>query len=364
MKVVHQTTVFTRVPLKWDVHLQVHVCTKGQIMYAYIRRMKCLFEWPLCISLWLCVPSLIFTSCSDRKIIEPLTIQGETVLDSVPSGSGLAIYKNSIYIIGDDATGVYILDQQNFSPLKIPIAGFKPDEYRQPRDTKHDFESATLVDWQGQEYLLAFGSGSKKNLRDSLLLFNVNNHSDQRIISLTPFYNELQRITSTEASQWNMEGATVVADSLILCNRGNNIVIKIGLEKFLQHILEDKAAFPEIVYHRILLPMIDKREARFSGICTLSDSLLLFCASVEDTPDWTQDGPVMGSYVGIYSISKNELVASYLLKNTDGEVLKEKIESIDILDKQNDMIHLLAIADNDNGSSKLFRLTLQLDTTR
>lgn len=312
-------------------------------------------------TLWLCIPSFIFAGCFDKKIGEQLTIESEIALDSIPSGSGLAIHNNIVYIIGDDATGVYTLDPENFSQSKTRIAELSYREYRQPKDTKHDFESATIIDWQGKKYLLAFGSGSKKILRDSLLLFNIHNHNDQRIVSLSQFYSELQHKTSTDPIQWNIEGASVIAETLILCNRGNNLIIKVRLKEFLEHILNNKTGFPEIEYHRVKLPMIRNKEARFSGLCTFDDSVLLFCASVEDTPDWIQDGPVIGSYIGIYSISKNQLLASYLLKDNQSRIVKTKIESIDILNRQKETISLLAIADNDDGTSKLFKLRLRMD---
>ena len=309
----------------------------------------------------LCMVSFTFVACRNKNKGDSLTIETETVLDSVPSGSALAIHNDTVYIIGDDATGVYTLNLEDYSYQKIAIPGFLYSEYREPKDTKRDFEAAGIIEWQNSKYLCAFGSGSKKNLRDSLLLFNLDDHNNQRIFSLSGFYSELQRQTATDPTHWNVEGATVVGGNLVVCNRGNNMIILVRLQEFLEYLLDNKSAFPQIAFHRVKLPVIENREARFSGICTLSDSLLLFCASVEDTPDWIQDGPVMGSYIGVYSILKNELVVSHLLKDKEGRILKEKIESIDVLNQEKGTINLLAIADNDNGSSKLFRLNLRWD---
>jgi len=333
-----------------------------RIHYTKQNLNRCSFNTRTWITLCLCISSFIFSGCSDKNIEESLTIESETILDSIPSGSGLAIHNDIVYIIGDDATGVYTLNPENLSQSKTAIPGFVYSEYRQPKETKHDFESATLISWQNKQFLLAFGSGSKKNFRDSLLVFNINNHNDQRIFSLTQFYGELQRQTVTDPSQWNVEGSTVTSQDLLLCNRGNNLIIKLPLKEFLEYVLDDHPTLPNASYHQVKLPMIDDKEARFSGMCTFNDSIILFCASVEDTPDWIQDGPVMGSYIGIYSISENKLVASFLLKDKQGKVLKEKIESIDILNRDSESISLLAIADNDNGSSKLFRLRLRLDS--
>jgi len=235
------------------------------------------------------------------------------------------------------------------------------NEYREPKPVKHDFESATLINWNDKEYLLAFGSGSNLTTRDSLLLFNIADNKDQRILSLRNFYLQLLKLTSIDSLQWNIEGTTVIGDDLILLNRGTNLMIQLKLNDFLTYIFNSGSSFPKIIFHQVKLPAIDNKEARLSGACTLNDSLLLICASVEDTPDWTKDGPVLGSYLGIYSVKETKLLKSFLLKNKQGLVLKEKIESLDVLEQTDkNKIRLIAIGDNDNGSSKLFNMKMRI----
>ena len=286
-------------------------------------------------------------------------IESERVFDNIPSGSGLVITNDTAFIIGDDATAVYLLNLENFKHQKLTISGIVSSKSREPKATKHDFESATLVNWNGKRYLLAFGSGSQIDARDSLLVFNLDDNSDQRIVSMHQFYEELQRLTNTDSMQWNLEGATVMGKSLILCNRGNNMVFEIVLIDFLKFLFEPDSSFPPVLFHRVRMPRIDNKEARLSGVCSLNDSVLIFSASVEDTPDWTKDGPVIGSFICIYSIREFEILDSYPLERRNGIALKEKIESLDVLNKDDKgVITLIAIADNDNGSSKLFRLKL------
>ena len=302
--------------------------------------------------------------CSEKIKEIPLSIENYKVLDSIPSGSGIVVKNDTAYIVGDDATGVYQLNLKNLSQLKIPISGLTYDQYREPKPVKHDFESATFINWNGKQYLLAIGSGSNLNTRDSLLLFNISENKDQRIVSLHNFYVELLHLTSTDSTQWNVEGATVIVDDLILLNRGNNLIIRLDLKDFLNYLFYPDSSFPKLSFNQIKLPTIDDKEARLSGACTLNDSQILFCASVEDTPDWTKDGPVLGSYIGIYSVKENQLIRSYLLKNKQGQVLKEKIESLDILEgPDKNIISLIAIGDNDNGSSKIFNLKMGITNT-
>jgi hypothetical protein len=190
---------------------------------------------------------------------------------------------------------------------------------------------------------------------------NTSSFSDQKIISLHNFYQKMQMLTQTDSTHWNIEGATMVKDRLFICNRGNNEIISCKLNGFLSWLLESNHSFPPISFDKITLPSINNREARLSGLCTLDETRLLFCASVEDTPDWTKDGPVLGSYIGIYSILQKKPIVSYLLKNKKEKALKQKIESVDILkEESNGDLILLAIGDNDNGASVFFQLKMQM----
>jgi len=299
-------------------------------------------------------------SCRENHPTEMLIIEEEKLLDSIPSASGIVTDGDSAWVVGDDATGVYRLNLTSYEHRKIPLEGFAAQQYRLPKPVKHDFECANLVSWNNKQYLVAFGSGSMAPFRDSVLLFNTADTSDQQIISIEPFYKTLQQLTSADSTQWNIEGSTMAGDSLLLCNRGNNTIISFKADSFMHYLLFAGAPVPAIDFHRATLPQIEGKEARLSGICTLNDNLLLFSASVEDTPNWVKDGPILGSFIGIYSLKQKKVLASHLLRNKQGAIAKEKVESIDIVSKQAGTVTCIAVADNDNGTSRLFRLKLIL----
>jgi hypothetical protein len=287
-----------------------------------------------------------------------LIVEYEKVFDSVPSASGIAIKKDAAYLVCDDGTGIYKIDLKNFYQTKIAIEGLPFNEYREHKSIKHDFESACLVTWQGKEYLAAIGSGSNGTARDSMLMINTGNYADQKIYPMDKFYKQLQSVTNTYSTQLNIEGATIAGDSIILLNRGNNLLIACSVNAFFSFLVNPEEPFPQVKYRKIQLPFIEQHEARFSGIGTIDETHLLFCASVEDTPDWTKDGPVLGSYFGIYSFKEAKVVETFLLEDKEKKAAKEKIESVDILQKTNDGLLFLATGDNDNGTSKLFRIRL------
>lgn len=299
-------------------------------------------------------------SCRENQPTEMLIIEEERLLDSIPSASGLVIDGDSAWIVGDDATSIYRLNLTSYDQHAIPLHDFDSQLYRLPKPIKHDFECANLITWNHKQYLLAFGSGSLAPYRDSILLLNTAHTTDQQILSVQPFYAALQQLTGTDSTQWNIEASAIAGDSLLLCNRGNNIIISCNADSLMHYLLFAGAAIPEISFHRASLPRIEGKEARLSGICTLDDNRLLFSASVEDTPDWIKDGPILGSFIGVYSLNEKKVLASHLLKDKQGHIAKEKLESIDIVSNQGGTITCIAVADNDNGTSRLFRLKLTM----
>lgn len=288
-----------------------------------------------------------------------ISIISQRTLENIPSGSGIVVHKDMAYIIGDDATGIYQLDFALNRETKIPVAGMDSATYREAKADKHDFESATLVDWNGQLYLLGIGSGSKSVTRDSALLLNVSNHSDYKIFSLQVLYEQLRRQTQTDVAQWNIEGVAVAGKKMILANRGNNGLYILQLNEFLEWVQNPGTKFPSVDTYKVKLPTIKDKEARLSGLCTVNDTELLFCASVEDTPDWVSDGPILGSIIGNYLLSKKAVGSTFLLQDKDGKPLLEKIESLDLLgESKGKTVNVIAIGDNDNGSTELFKLQI------
>jgi hypothetical protein len=306
----------------------------------------------------LSIITAITAGCRDQQPTQMLIIEEEKLLDNIPSASGIVIEKDTAWIVGDDATSIYRLNLTNFEQQKIPLKGFDASQYRLPKPIKHDLECANIISYNHKQYLLAFGSGSLEPYRDSVLLLNIDDTSDQQLISVQPLYKELQRLTATDSTQWNVEGSTLAGDSLIISNRGNNLLISLHADSLMHYLLFAGVPIPAIDFHKANLPQIEGKEARLSGICTLDDERLLFSASVEDTPDWVKDGPILGSFIGVYSLKEKKVLASHLLRNKEGAIAKEKLESIDIVSKQGGIITCIAVADNDNGTSGLFRLKL------
>ncbi len=293
--------------------------------------------------------------------LDSLHIDSTYVLDSVPSGSGIVRWRDdSLLLVGDDANSIFALSSVSRLYREIPLWP-AADSYRESKENKHDFESATWAKWDGRDYLLAFGSGSNKRGRDSLLVIDPTTPTEKRIISLRQFYRQLRARVGLDSLAWNIEGSAVVQDTLILMNRADNMILTMPLEGFMKHMLEGNAGFPEVKYARVNLPSLEGHEARLSGACALKGGALLFCASVEDTPDWTQDGPVLGSFIGVYSLKERRVVSVHGVRDKSGVMVNEKIESVEVVSLSDPIMRIVAVGDNDDGSSRLFFVSVARD---
>ena len=300
-----------------------------------------------------------FTYCQESPKQAEAIIINEHIFDSIPSGSGLALHHDSIFIVGDDAPFLYQLSLKTNLYRTIPISFSPTIGYRIHTDEKPDYEAAANVNLDGKNYLFLFGSGSKSPQRDSLLIVPADRLMIDTIVSVKRFYDHLKKITRTADKDWNLEGATIVKDKIILFNRGNNLVISFNIEEFLAYALTTGRAPPPIKHFTAVLPAIEGYQARLSGAATM-DNQVLFCASVEKTEDWTRDGPILGSYTGILDLEKQQLTLAALVRYVDGKPCKEKLESVVLLRKAADRdITLLAVADNDDGKSRLMQIRLQ-----
>ena len=94
----------------------------------------------------------------------------------------------------------------------------------------------------------------------------------------------------------------------------------------------------------------------------MNDNQLLFTASLEETTDFTKDGAIKGSYIGILEIrDSQEITLPHFSKLQDEKStdINEKLESIEIIRTRGKYIEAVAVSDNDKGNSKLFYLAIK-----
>lgn len=311
--------------------------------------------------LLVCLISLFFHSCRMPDSRFAVRILSRKPLPELLSGSALCLYGDRVFTVSDNATAVYRCDTAFLDCEKIALKGYEGHGTVIPKPQKHDLEAAVIADVKGQPTLLAFGSGSLSPQRDGLLVLPCAAPGQQQFISLTGFYEHLRKASGIAPAAFNIEAAITAGDKLYLMNRGTNTVFRTRLDDFLRW-MDAGGILPEVQYQQLSLPVAGKREAGFSGACLVDEKHILFCASVEDTDNWIDDGAVLGSFVGLLTIAGDgslSLKEVRALQNPDGSNNTDKPEGILILPGTGaDKREVIAIADNDALGSVLLRLEI------
>lgn len=276
-----------------------------------------------------------------------------------PSASSVEFYKNKLYVMGDDATDLLVLDTNLNVVDSIPIITY--NGRRIPKDIKPDLEASALISDRGSATLFLFGSGSLSPYRNSgwRYFFDTNTKDS---VSLQHSYS---RIKQLGIQQINIEGACFIGDTLILANRGNKSYPKNYL------IIVDKDLwYNDISLNVEVIPPRKTDTSSFkgiSGLCYLkSNDQLIMTVSTEDTRSSYEDGAIGKSYLWIINNISNKLNASSLkpdriidLETIDPRFKGQKIESATVIEETKDFTRLVLVADNDDGSSTILKMDLK-----
>lgn len=280
-------------------------------------------------------------------------------LPSYPSASGAEYFNNYVYIIGDDAKYILILDS-NLS-IKDSIALYSFPENKIPKATKPDIESITVT---ADNKLLLLGSGSVIPYRNAGWLIDpVSKQKDS--LRLDSFYN---RLKANGIDEINIEGLCHIPGYMAITNRGNKSYRKNMLIITKKDFWTNQSNAPI----SLIRLGINTDSTVFNGVSGLAYSAktdkLLITVSTEDTRNNIDDGTIGKSYLWIVdnisakkkwkAINPNTIID---LEKIDPRFKGQKIESVCILQEDENSFTLLLAADNDNGSSTLFTLSLSKD---
>lgn len=278
-------------------------------------------------------------------------------LDNYPSASGIEYFNNLYYVIGDDANNLLILDSSLNPTDSINLYSYT--EKRIPKLVKADLEAITITK---DNKLLIVGSGSLSPTRNVAWLIDpVSKQKDS--IRLDTFY---QRVKANRIDEINIEGMCTIPGSIILSNRGSK-----GYPK--NHLILTSDKFWKDQTNAsisVILAGANSDSSLFNGISGItyaskSDRLIL-TVSTEDTRNNMDDGAIGKSYLWIVenisakkkwkAINPNQVLD---LETIDPMFKAQKIETVCITKETNKFLHLVLAADNDNGSSNLFKLIIE-----
>lgn len=278
-----------------------------------------------------------------------------TTLPYYPSASGAEWYRGRLYVMGDDAPNLLLLDKKYNKPDSILV--FPRQEKRIHYTVKPDIEAAVAVRQHGQNYLLLTPSFSAPH-RNKMVVVPLNGTNKAQVLtSAAPAVTGLGEV--------NIEGAAFVDETLVFSNRGNFTHPQ-------NHLLLARFDTAKgIMDWQQPIPFTLPKTTHFtgvSGLCYIAEKdLLLFTASTEMTTSANADGAIGDSYIGMVKgfkqqIKTGKIEADTLLLLTPvlRSTIPQKIESVTVEKSKKTRLTIHLVADNDNGESSLFRLRLKL----
>lgn len=306
--------------------------------------------------IWWLLLLMLPAACGNKNVV--LTTSRH--LPDYPSASGVAFLNHKIYVIGDDAQYVLILDSNLNSLDSITLTHYSGKKI--PKNIKPDIESIAIVRDSGTQKLLMLGSGSLEPYRSIAWLIDpVTKKTDS--IRLDMFYG---RLKGEGLMELNIEGACSIPGAVVLSNRGhkgypsNHLILT--SHKWWQNQMQAPI--------RLIRMGTNTDSSTFSGISGLayapkSDRLIL-TVSTEDTKSVYEDGAIGKSYLWIITnisskrnwqaINPERIID---LDAVDPAFKGQKIESVTVVRETKKFLHLVLAADNDNGSSTLFTLLVE-----
>ncbi|MBV7533817.1 hypothetical protein [Chitinophaga sp. sic0106] len=283
-----------------------------------------------------------------------ITLLKTLLLSHFPSGSSINYHDGLLYIIGDDANELLVLDS-NYNEVNT-VKLFSYDGKRIPKAQKPDLETSVIIN----DTLLALGSGATKE-REIAVSVNLPVGSSKPLqTSYATFIKRLHQIPEI-----NIEGAAVLGNRLVLSNRGNEA-------NTVNHFITTTADFlaqqetAPIGISILKLPL-----ANFAGVSELcyaeKEDILFVILSSEATSNAYDDGVIGDSYFAwINNISQKindkeiSLDGVINLSDVDHAFKGEKVEGICISNITDNRWTLHMVADDDKGASRLFQITVDL----
>lgn len=295
-----------------------------------------------------------------------VSVTRQIPLPQIPSASGIERAGDHYFVIGDDTPYLFRLNPAFQPGEKIEL--FKAvtgNTGRIRKKDKADLESLTLIKSGTSYFLLALGSGSRRENRDVAYLVELTTLKVSSI-RVSRFFDCLRSLLKSRyASELNIEASVFFRQKLYLFQRGNvsgfNIIVSIPFNDFL-HFDENENDSATFSLHEVTLPVLHGLQAGFSGACLMSDSdTVLFTASLEQTSNALVDGPSGGSFAGFLHLGQMDSgVSDIALIQYEAKTFMGKVESVtDVRSIDKNIVQAIAVCDEDGNPSSLLQLTIE-----
>lgn len=293
------------------------------------------------------------------------------LLNDFPSASSVTFCDGRLYLAGDDAGYILIMDTVYRETGRIILFDFKGK--RIPKPLKADIESSVMITIEQKKNLLLLGSASRPNRMQCFLvplmepaLYDLSK-AWCKTFSLNQFIKRLQQGGIDEI---NVEGCTLAGDNLILSNRGNRARPANYLVVTDKNFWENQQ-HANIFIIELTLPVQEVQGLSVSELCYVSSrDMLLFLLTSEATCNAYDDGLIADSYMGwindFTAKTKLKTITAHGMINlalADKQFKGEKAEGMCIEKEEGNKLLIHLVSDNDAGTSRFFKIKLTLQSS-
>jgi hypothetical protein len=301
--------------------------------------------------------------CRDLWYAPPVEADAERAA-FVRGASGLAYFGDQIAVIQDDTQYLGLVAPDGaVTSLSLPPGPEKRRRFEDALGNKHlklDFEAVTSFTHRNTWHLVAFGSGSSP-ARESLLIMErgaPNAAPSIRVALARDLYAMLRGVHSFCGGQLNLEGAATSSDELVLLQRGIpspgatpfNAALHLNLHAFVTWLRGDGPLPKPSRIRRYELPHHGSLGYGFSDLTAVGAERFVFTASSEDTPSALDDGPILGSKIGLLT---RDRAWSADLVDANGRALAIKAEGVLSLPGRPDRFLVVLDSDDVNAPARL-----------
>lgn len=268
-------------------------------------------------------------------------------LVGVRAGSALVRHKERLLLAQDDDYTLFWLDV-TADPVGTRSVPLRQDTGAMAKSSKPDFEAAArLADGR----ILVMGSGSAEPRRNVVLIDPETDvfttHDAGRLYDL---------VADAIGHEVNLEGVLEVPQGLLLFHRGNsgvgNTTIRFAVDP------ENPVAARVVEYVRWDLGLVPGENGDVALTFTDADidshGRHWYIAAAEDTPNAIDDGPVVGSAIGVLGDDSGQWVP---ILEPDGSISCRKYEGL-VIDDDLGGAWLVTDPDDEDQHAELCRVRL------
>ena len=286
----------------------------------------------------------------------------------VRAASGIAPLADGWIVAQDDATHAAWRLGSAVTPVRLlpPVEGL--DVFSEAAGTKHlkpDFEVACPAEADGEPAVVLLGSGSTPRRMRGVVVRQGDGRPVAQHGDLAPLYARVAGRLGVPMDKLNLEGASRHGAVLRWFQRGNlaagvpSCSVDLSMEAVIDAVLgrSDPAGMAVGNARRYELGEVEGVGLAVTDAVALPDGRTLLSAAAEDTPNAVDDGPVVAS--ALVLVDDVDVLAVAPIPEVHGHV--HKIEGLALREVRGNVVHLLAVVDDDDPTVPSAELHLRAE---